>query len=264
MHAQVSRPARAPAGEREERESERGMWRLKGLKRSIHTSRFCGFEQKKKNSFPDSLLLRRELSLSSDVAVMLRARASSSSAAATLEALFGRAEVLTTTMTTTSILPTTVSTSSSAAFSSSSPSSQSLFAPWASRGECPPSTSTGGEATDGPMREFAGQPALIFGGRCSESSTLSSALFASASPFQNSLWQQQRRWMAVPKKKVRERESTDRERENNSGEELGLSFDRRLCFFPLSQPRPQSKHPQNSFTVVAPPPRDAQLGQVRP
>jgi hypothetical protein len=62
----------------------------------------------------------------------------------------------------------------------------------------------------------------------------------------------------------RERESTDRERENNSGEELGLSFDRRLCFFPLSQPRPQSKHPQNSFTVVAPPPRDAQLGQVRP
>jgi len=219
MHAQVSRPARAPAGEREERESERGMWRLKGLKRSIHTLLVFAASSKKKNSFPDSLLLRRELSLSSDVAVMLRARASSSSsAAATLEALFGRAEVLTTTMTTTSILPSTVSTSSSAAFSSSSPSSQSLFAPWTSRGECPPSTSTGGEATEGPMREFAGQPALIFGGRCSESSTLSSALFASASPFQNSLWQQQRRWMAVPKKKVRERERAQTERGRTTAE----------------------------------------------
>ena len=221
INARASLSPRSSSSRRERRERERA-WNVEIERietKYSHSSRFCGFEQKKKNSFPDSLLLRRELSLSSDVAVMLRARASSSSsAAATLEALFGRAEVLTTTMTTTSILPSTVSTSSSAAFSSSSPSSQSLFAPWASRGECPPSTSTGGEATDGPMREFAGQPALIFGGRCSESSTLSSALFASASPFQNSLWQQQRRWMAVPKKKVRERERAQTERGRTTAE----------------------------------------------
>ena len=146
---------------------------------------------------------------------MLRARRVSSSAAASaLEALFGQAKVLTTTLT--GNLQSTSTSSAAAAFSSSASSQQPLFVPWTSRGECFPSTSTGGEEMEVPIgAAFAGEPALIIGGRRSESSTLSpssSALhFAAASPFRSSLWQQQRRWMAVPKKKVREKIQTKRE-----------------------------------------------------
>lgn len=162
---------------------------------------------KKKTLFPDCFEERAQ-PLARHI-VMLRARrASSSATASALEALFGQAKVLTPTGNLQST--STLTSPAFAAFSSSFASSQPpLSVPWTSRGECPPSTSTGGEEIEIPFgAAFAGEmrTALIIGGRqSSESSTPSSSLFAAASPFQSSLWQQQRRWMAVPKKKVRER-----------------------------------------------------------
>lgn len=204
---------------------------------------------------------------------MLRARASfasASAAAAALEALFiGKANVLVAlAATTTSIFQSSTSTSATAAFSSSCCSQQISLAPWKSRGECDASTSTDAEGPIGFCREE--EPALIMGGRHSEltttlsfssSSSSSSSLFA-ASSFQHSLWQQQRRWMAVPKKKVRGYPDKEERKRKKLRALDWFSIDG--CFFSVIPTRPRQYQQKLSETVLAPPPRDAQLGQVRP
>lgn len=215
MHARNSRPRLSEERERKKRESE-------GLKCCLLSLSSFSPPREERKKISSRTAAKRELSFLARHIVMLRARrASSSAAASALEALlFGQAKVLTPT----GNLQSTSTSSAFAAFSSSASSQQPLSVPWTSRGEFPPSTSTGGEATEIPAgAAFAGemQTALIIGGRqSSESPTLSSSLFAAASPFQSSLWQQQRRWMAVPKKKVREEKIKTEQREwehKNSG-----------------------------------------------